>query len=160
MPAQVLVSPNWFAVVPVIVMPEIVRGAEPLFVIVTFCAALDALIAELKLSRGADMLIPGTPAPVPLRLTLCFPPGPLSAMLNDALMLPAAVGAKVTETLQLAPVPRLPEQVLVWLNWLAFAPVRATPDIVSGAEPLLLIVTFCAAADEPTFTEPKLKLVG
>src|SRR2546425_8303755 len=80
-----------------------------------------------------------------------------------ALRLPAAVGVKVTEIVQLAPaasVLGLSGQVFVWAKSLAFAPLTATVLIVSAAVPELVSVTFCAALVVPTACCPKLRLVG
>jgi hypothetical protein len=51
--------------------------------------------------------------PVPERLTVCGLPVALSAMLRDALRVPAAAGVKVTLIVQLAPASTLDPQLLV-----------------------------------------------
>jgi hypothetical protein len=62
------------------------------------------LLAE-RLATGA--------LPVPVRATVCGLPGSESAMLTEAVRVPAAVGAKVTEIVQLAAVANEVPQVFV-----------------------------------------------
>jgi hypothetical protein len=69
---------------------------------------------------------------------------------SDAVRLPLAAGAKATSTLQLAPAAMaLPQLVAICRNSLACAPVMAMPLSASGALPLLLTRTVCAADTVP-----------
>ena len=55
---------------------------------------------------------------------------------------------------QLAPVPRLPPQLLVWENWA----VVLMDVMLMG--PFVLKVTFCGGLVEPNRTFPRLRLWG
>ena len=51
----------------------------PVFFIVTVCAAeVEPMLVELKVRLVGEKLIAGTPAPVPLKATVCGEAGPLS----------------------------------------------------------------------------------
>src|SRR6476660_8179954 len=52
--------------------------------------------------------------PVPVRLTFCGLPPPLSVMFSVPVRVPVAEGVNVTVMVQLAPPARLVPQVLVW----------------------------------------------
>ena len=52
--------------------------------------------------------------PVPVRLTVCVAGLALSVMVTTPVLVPAAVGLKVTLRVQLALAARLAPQVLVW----------------------------------------------
>ena len=69
----------------------------------------------------------GLATPVPLRLMMCGLPVALLAMLTAPVLLPTAVGEKVTLMLQLAPAARVAPQVVVLAKSLltAFDPVNA-----------------------------------
>ena len=84
-------------------MLEISSGAAPEFVSVTFWAALVVPTSWLPKVRLPGFRVTPATVPVPLSATVCGAPGALSAMLTLAVRLPAAVGAKVTEIVQLAP---------------------------------------------------------
>ena len=82
--------------------------------------------------------------PVPLSTTVCGLPGASSTSETPALRLPAAVGANVTEIVQLAPTPSvlgLSGQVFVCAKSPAFVPVTPIESIVSAALPELVRVT-------------------
>ena len=97
--------------------------------------------------------------PIPVSPAEWGLPGPSSVMVSVALRAPAAVGLKVTLKVQLAPAASVAgnaPQVFVW----AKSPLVAMALIVSGALPLLVSVTVCAALVVPTFWLPKLRLAG
>ena len=92
-------------------------------------------------ARLADVLETATVDPVPLKVTLWIELLALSVIVSVPVRLPAAVGVKVTEILQLAVAARLLPQVLVS----AKSPVAAIEVMVSAAVPELVRVTVCAA---------------
>jgi hypothetical protein len=75
--------------------------------------------------------------PVPLRATVWGFWTALSAILRAPARVPAAVGLKVTEIVQLAPALMLLAQVLVWEK----SPLSVIPEIVSVVLPVLFTVT-------------------
>lgn len=91
--------------------------------------------------------------PVPVRPTLSGLSPALSVNCRLAVRLPAAVGVKLTETVQFAPAAKVAEpvgQVLVCPKSVAFEPVIAIPLIESGAVPVFVSVTPCVALVVPT----------
>jgi hypothetical protein len=74
--------------------------------------------------------------PVPLSATLCGLSEALSEMLTLPVLVPAAVGLKVTEIVQLAPVLTVVPQVLVWEK----SPLAVMLEMVSEALPVLVSV--------------------
>ncbi len=89
----------------------------------------------------------GGAAPVPLRLTACGLPAPLSVIVTAAVRVPVAVGVKVTLIVQVAlaaSVAGLIGHVVVWPNSSALVPVIARLLIVSAPGPLFVSVTLCA----------------
>jgi hypothetical protein len=80
-----------------------------------------------------------------------------------AVRLPAAVGAKETETVHVAftaSIDGLVGQLLVCVKSGAFVPVTEISVIVSGPVPVFLTVDVCAALLVPTCCEPKVRLAG
>ena len=143
---------------------ETVSGAVPLLVTVTVCAALVVLTCWLpKSSPAAGASVAMSPAgaatPVPLSGTVSgLVSGSSEGTFRVALAGPTAVGLKTTVTAQSAPAARVPlEQVsAVTSNWSGLVPARVTaPVMVSGAPPLLLMVTVFAALVVPTCWLPK-----
>jgi hypothetical protein len=61
----------------------------------------------------------------------------LSVTVKAPVLVPLAVGLKVTRRVQLAPAARLEPQVLVWEK----SPLVLTPLMLSGALPVFLSVT-------------------
>src|SRR5271170_3514385 len=108
-------------------MLAMAKLAFPELVRVTDCAALvlsrfwfpKAMLAAERLADG--------PLPVPVRATVCGLPVRLSAMLTEAVRVPATVGTKATEIVQLAATAREAPQVLVWIKSPAFVPVMVMP---------------------------------
>jgi hypothetical protein len=72
-------------------------------------------------------------------------------MLTEAVRVPEAVGAKVTEIVQLAPCASELPQVFVCEKSPALAPVMLIPVMVKLALPVLVIVMVCAELVVPTF---------
>lgn len=97
--------------------------------------------------------------PVPLRLTvwvLFATSLLLSVMVSVPVRVPAAVGVKVTLIVQLAPaVTEFPHVVVC-----AKSPLVAMLEMVSGASPLLVNVTFCPGEVELTISLPNDRLLG
>jgi hypothetical protein len=99
-----------------IATPLTVRVALPLFVRVTVCAALvvpTVWLAKVRLVGEKVATGPELVVPVPVRLTVCGLPLALSVIVMVAVLVPDAVGAKVTLIVQLAPADTLEPQVLV-----------------------------------------------
>lgn len=80
--------------------------------------------------------------------------------LSEAEAAPAAVGVKTTDTVQEVLAATVPSHVLVSAKEEEAAPVMVRADKVNGPVPVFLSVTVCAADDEPTLVEAKLRLVG
>ena len=89
--------------------------------------------------------------PVPERLRVCGLPGALSAIDNAAERAPAAVGANVTLTVQLAPAIKEPAQLSFSLKSVGLLPIRLRLLMYKVALPVLVTVTFCALLVVPTF---------
>jgi hypothetical protein len=75
--------------------------------------------------------------PVPVRLTVWVVGLALSVMVTTPVLVPVAVGLKVTLRVQLAPAARLEPQVLVWEK----SPLTAMLVMLRVALPVLLKVT-------------------
>jgi hypothetical protein len=161
---QVLVSENELAFAPVIDIPLIVSAAVPEFVSVTDCVAVSVVptAVDAKLSVLADKEAAGTGTnPDPLRLTVSGEPSASPAILSVAARAPAMVGAKVTVTVQDAPVASPVPHVLVCEKELALAPPIVMPLIVRGSVPELVRVTDCVVGSVvPTGVNPKTRRVG
>lgn len=162
---QVLVCANSPAFVPVSPMLLIESGALPVFVNVTVCAA--AVVPtrcdpKLKLDGESETAGPGA-VPVPVSGTACGLPDASSLIDTLALRPPSAVGVNDTETVHepfAAKVDGETGQLFDCAKSPAFVPVRPTPLIASGAFPVFINVTDCAALVPPTGCEPKLRLEG
>ena len=96
------------------------------------------------------------PLPVPVKGRVCGLPVALSVNVIVPLTVPAAVGEKVTLTVQLAPCATLPLQVLVSANW-ALAAMELS---VRVPVPPLVNVTVWAALVVPIFCAAKVRLAG
>ena len=75
--------------------------------------------------------------PVPVRLTVCVAGLALSVMVTTPVLVPAAVGLKVTLRVQLALAARLAPQVLVWEK----SPLAVMLVMLRVALPVFLSVT-------------------
>ena len=67
-----------------------------------------------KVKEAGERLTTGAATPVPVRLTVWVAGLALSVMVTAPVLVPAAVGLKVTLRVQLAPAATLEPQVLVW----------------------------------------------
>ena len=122
---------------PVTPMAVKVRLASPVLVTFTVCEGLVVPVGSDGKVGGADKLTTGSAIPVPLKLTVCGLPLALSVMVRDPVLVPLAVGVKVTSMVQLALVATELPQVLVWAN----SPLAAMLVIASVALPVLVRVT-------------------
>lgn len=114
-----------------------------------------------KLSEETESLTAGVRTmPVPLSATVCGELAALSATLRVAVSGPAAVGLKVTVTVQEALAPSAAPQVLVWENDEAFAPLKETLEMVVGPVPVFRSVVVCTAEGEPTLVVVKTRVAG
>src|SRR5208337_3257708 len=94
--------------------------------------------------------------PVPVRLTVCVAGLALSVMVTAPVLVPVALGLKVTLRVQLAPAATLEPQVLVWEK----SPLTVMRVMLRVAFPVLLRVTLLALLLVPTFCDGKVKEVG
>jgi hypothetical protein len=83
-------------------MLEITSGAVPVFWSVELWAALVVPVSCEPKVRLVGVRVTAGAVPVPVRATLCGLPAASSVTVMPALRLPAAVGEKVTEIVQLA----------------------------------------------------------
>jgi hypothetical protein len=147
---------------PVVAMLLNVTATPPVLDAVTVCAGL--VVPTVWLGKVSDVgiivIVPVCVAPVPVRPTACGLPVALSAILIEAVRVPAAVGLNVTLIVQFAVAASDAGQVLVWAKSPALVPVTLTLVIVNAALPLLVSVMLCAALVVPTVCELKVKLVG
>lgn len=91
--------------------------------------------------------------PVPESKTVCGLPAALSVIESVAIRLPVATGVNVRLTTQFAPTgtDELPVQVLLlaMAKSAMFAPLRATPVMLSAEPPELVTITVCAELAVP-----------
>jgi hypothetical protein len=132
-------------------MPEMASDALPVLVSVKTCAAeVVPTSREAKFSAEGESPTPGAMAtPVPASETLCGLPGASEATASVPERVPAAVGRKNTEILQLelaAIEEHSPERTK--------SPVVVMLVTVAAPAPELVMVTVCVAETVPTFTEP------
>jgi hypothetical protein len=111
-------------------------------------------VPRLLSNRIAELL------PVPLKARPWGLPGASSLIVTLAVRPPRAIGANVTEIVQVAFTARLAGQLWEALKSEALAPVTPMLDSASGAVPELRRVELWAALVVPTSCEPKLRLVG
>jgi hypothetical protein len=146
-------------------MPESTNGAVPVLLTVTVCVGEAAVptVADPKLKLVGLTWATGlvtTATPVPDKLAVELAGVALWFTVSVAERAPAALGVKVTMTVQLPP---LAARLLVAVQVPPVAtnsvlPVEI-PDNTKGAVPELLTVTVCVAAAMPTVDEPKLTAV-
>ena len=101
--------------------------------------------------------------PVPVSETVCGLPEAVSVMVTEAVRLPVADGVNVTLIEQFAfaaSVALLAGHVLVCAKSLAFVPVIAMLEMVSGPVPELVSVTLCAELVVVMSWPVKVRLVG
>jgi hypothetical protein len=90
-----------------------------------------------KVNEAGERLTTGVATPIPVRLTVCVAGLALSVMVTTPVLVPAAVGLKVTLRVQLALAARLAPQLLVWEK----SPLAVMPVMLRLAFPVLLRVT-------------------
>jgi len=90
-----------------------------------------------KVKEVGERLTVDAATPVPVRLTVWVAGLALSVMVTAPLLVPVAVGLKVTLRVQLALAARLVPQVLVWEK----SPLTVTLVILSVTLPVFLRVT-------------------
>jgi hypothetical protein len=138
---QVVVFVKSEMLVPPMEIARLDSVAEPELVMVTLWGVLSTPIAAaLNCSAEAERLTAGAMA-VPVRATVCGDPELLSTSESVATAAPAAVGAKVTITVQVAPLLSTAPQVLVSLNSTAFVPLMEMAEMLAGARPVLFTIT-------------------
>jgi hypothetical protein len=106
----------------------------------THPVACGAVVDTLCLLNGAP-----DETPFPLNATVCGLPGALSVIVRAADRAPAAVGLKVTLIVQVAPAATDVPQVLTAVKSVLLAPAITLADKLRTADPLLVILTACAA---------------
>ena len=138
------------------VMPVMVNGTLPVLLSVTVCAAevVPAVAEKLSDEGESEATGRGAAVPIPVKLIICGEPVALSLTRMLPVTLPVVIGAKVTEIVQLAPAANDAPQLLVSLNNPRMGELGAEiPVMVSGALPVLLSVTVCAAEVAPAAAE-------
>lgn len=114
-----------------------------------------------KLNEALDRETTGVGImPIPVSETLCGEAAALSTRVSAALSVPAAVGLKVTERVQVALTASALPQLLVCENDVGLVPVSVIVEIVSDALPVFLSVKVWTADEAPTVVEAKVRLVG
>jgi len=138
---QVLIWAKSPALVPVIVILVMLKGALPVLPRLTVWAALVVPTAWLAKVRMADDKPAAGAVPVPDRATVWGLPLALSLMLSEAVRLPLAVGVKVTLIVHEASTVTEMLQVLVSAKSPALVPVIATLAISKMPMPTFMTVT-------------------
>jgi len=137
----------------------IVSTAVPVLVMVTVCEPLEVPTFVVLYSILVADRVTGGSTPVPLKVIDCGEVPAVSVITRVAFSAPPFVGAKCPWMLQLAPAAKLIPQLFANTYDSAFAPATAMLVIVKGADPSLVIVTYCDALVEPTVTVPNERLV-
>ena len=141
---------------PVAETPETVAAVVPVLAIVTVCGVACAPTTVLPKARLPGSVLSTGPGavPVPERLTVLVTPPAFTV--SEPVLLPVAVGLKVTVTAQ-EPLAAMDDpQLLVCLK----SPVTEMPETLAAALVGLETVTVWAALVPPVATEPKLSAVG
>lgn len=105
-------------------------------------------------------LTPAVCVPVPLNATLCGELATESVNVKEADRLPAAVGAKVTETVQLLDAASTLPHVVLIPKSAVFVPFSQMLRMLSAPVPVLESVTVLAALTTPTLWFPNAKPAG
>jgi hypothetical protein len=157
------VPPVTTAKSPLAAMVPITRAALPPFDSVTVWAVPATPTVRLPNdSEVGDALAVGAGAavPVPVKPTASVPPAALCVMFSVPDRAPAALGLKLTETVQLPPAVTDPPAEQVPPATTKSVEVMLMPDRLSAALPVLLTVTLWAVVVTPTVVEAKLNEVG
>jgi hypothetical protein len=139
--------------------PVIVTGRSPELVNVTVWAALVLFNGVAAKLSEAGETVARMAAPVPLRLADTVVPVKLPATTRDPVLLPRAVGVKVTFTVQLAFAANDAPQLFVWLKSL-FAGRLLMAVMEIAVAPGLVTVTLWAALAVPIACDAKVSEVG
>jgi hypothetical protein len=139
-------------------VPEKLLCEAIINVVVTVCpvAGISKLaeVDDMTTVPGELLLLLGSD-PAPVRTTDCEEPLPFATMVSTPTCAPEVVGAKVTDTRQLAPIAKLPSHVLV---------SEKSSDTATSkfkALPLMLVkVTVWAVLIVPSCCEAKLRAPG
>jgi hypothetical protein len=146
-------------VIPVLHAP-LQAGSVQVYGAVPFTAASVVEYAVPTVPAGSEVVVivsvAAAATDVPLRETDCGLAAALSVNVMAPVGVPAAVGVKVTEMVQLAPAGKLEGQAVVS----AKLPEAAIPLIERATAPVFVKVIVCAALVVPTVWLAKLKLVG
>lgn len=132
----------------------ILSAALPVFESVTVWAALVVPTFWLaNVNEVGERLAAAVDAatPEPVRLAVWGLPLALSVTVTLAVLVPDAVGLKVTLIAQVAPAATEPPQVLLWAKSPLLVPVTAMLLMLSAALPVLDSVIAWAALVVPTF---------
>ena len=122
------------------------KGAAPVLLNVTSCAALVVPIACVGNPRLAtETEANGVGLPMAEREIVCGLFVALSAIVTDPKRLPDTVGVNVTLMVQLAPAATLVGQLLIG----AKSPLAVTLEMIRAALPMLVSVTDCAGLVVP-----------
>src|SRR5271157_2993979 len=121
----------------------------PVLVTVTGCAALEVPTSCDENVRLLGLRAATGPLPMPLRLMTCGDPAALSWIGTEPERVPAAVGVKVTDKVQLPAADTLVPQ----LSDSAKSPLAVMDEIVSAELPMLRSSTVCAVLVELTACE-------
>jgi hypothetical protein len=138
----------------------IVSGPGPLFVSLTFWLSPEVPTYWPGKVTLDGVMVSIKDAPVPVRATVCVPPGAVSVTTSDALSGPKAVGVKVTLMVQLLFAPRDEGQLLVCEKSVLFALLIWIEVMLNGRLPMFVRVTTCGLLVIPTVSLPKAKLAG
>jgi hypothetical protein len=134
-PAARLVPHELLAIAKGPLIPTLVMERAVLWRLVTLTVTAELVLPTATAPRFNELADRVTgelePLPVPLRLTVCGPPGAESVKVSVPVAAPVAVGVNVTPTLQLAPAAMLVPQVL-----LAIPKVPLTPILENVSNPL------------------------
>lgn len=129
---------------------------------VTFCVALVVpvfCVAKVR-AVGLTVIVVGTSCPIPLKLTDCGEPLALSAMVREAVRVPAADGLKVTLIEQVALTASDGPQVLASIKSAAFVPASPMELSVIGWLPVLEITVLWAVLVVPVFWAGNVREAG
>jgi len=145
--------------VPVIVM-DVMLSVVVFDPLVSVSVIGELVVPTDTLPKLSELGANFTTVPIPLRATVWGLPEALSATESVPVSVPVALGVKVTEIVQLAPVAKLDPQVLVLMA--KFVPVWTIVILVMETElaPVLVSVAVCAELVVPRSCAGKVRLVG
>ena len=157
---QLLVCAKSPLLTPAMLMLVRLNAAVPLLVSVTAWAALPIPTDWLPNAIDVGESVAAGAPPVPERTSVCGLPGASSAITSVADRVPAAVGVNVTLMVQLEFGAMVAPQAFVDGKSLLFTPPMVMLDRFSGAPPVFVSVTVCAALAVPTDWLEKASALG